>query len=98
MKKKITFDIMKTISNNLMIYMSDEEIEIIMKQVENCIDELDKLTIFKNNDYDIENTRALNFPKINVDNKFREDEVIEFDNKEELLNNASEIKNRLIKV
>ena len=40
----------------------------------------------------------LDFPEINVNNDFREDVVIDFENKDKLIKCAKETRNRYIKV
>lgn len=98
MKKDINKEMMKIISKNLMIDMSDSEIELLMSEVKSSINDLDKLSIFSSKKYNIENYEPMNYPKINSNNNFREDNVCEFKNKDKLLKAASSTKNSLIKV
>lgn len=98
MKKNINKEMMITISKNLMMEMSDSEIELLMNEVKSSIDDLDKLSIFNSKKYNIENYEPMNYPTINTNNKFREDEIMEFENKDKLLKSANNIKNNLIKV
>lgn len=98
MKKEINKEMMKVISKNLMIDMSDSELELLMDEVKSSINDLDKLSIFSSQKYNIKNYEPMNYPKINSNNKFREDNICEFENKEKLLKLANNAKKNLIKV
>lgn len=98
MKKIITKENMKEISNNLMMKMSDEEIDIIQSEIQKSVDDLNKLSIFKTDTYNLENIQPMDFPNINVDNNFREDVVKQFKHKDKLLDNPKEKVKDLIKV
>lgn len=98
MKKNINKEMMKVISKNLMIDMSDSELELLMNEIKSSINDLDKLSIFNSKKYNIENYEPMNYPKINSNNNFREDKIYEFENKDKLLSSVSDIKNNLIKV
>lgn len=98
MKKEINKEMMKLISKNLMINMSDDELELLMDEVSSSINDLDKLSIFNSTKYNIKNYEPMNYPKINSNNNFREDVVCQFENKEKLLKLANNRKNNLIKV
>lgn len=98
MKKDINKEMMNKISKNLMIDMSNSEIELLMNEVKSSINDLDKLSIFSSKKYNIQNYEPMNYPKINSNNNFREDDVYEFENKDKLLKSANNVKNGLIKV
>lgn len=98
MKKNITISDMKKISSNLMMNMSDEEIEIIKEEISNSVDDLSHLAIFHSEKYNIANVVPLDFPEINVSNDFRDDVIKDFKNKESLLSHPKQKIKNLIKV
>lgn len=91
--KKISKDLIKRISQNLMLNISESETEKVLKELEEEIKEFTKL-----NGLDVSSIAPLNYPEIGAVSDFREDVVEEFKNKKELLDCASEIKDNLIKV
>lgn len=91
--EKLTKEIMKIISKNLMIDISDEEAQKIYFSIEKSIEEIDKIK-----SYDFDHIVPLDFPKINVDQEFREDVVEEFSHKDKLLDCAKEKIGNQIKV
>lgn len=97
MNKKITFEMVKSISKNLTINLSENEINILIEELETSINDLEKLSIFRNK-FSIENVEPMNFPNIKCSPEFREDIVEEFDNKNKLLDNPKEFIKGLVKV
>lgn len=91
--EKITKEIMKAISKNLMIEISDQEAYEIYTRIKQSIEAIERIKA-----YNFDNIEPLDFPKIVTSNEFREDVVEEFSHKEELLNCAKERKNKYIKV
>ena len=91
--KKIDKEIMKEISSKLMIDLTDREIEIIMDEVSKSISDLETVKSMK-----LDGVEPTNFVNIQVNNDFREDVVVEFENKEKLLKCAKEIEKGLVKV
>lgn len=90
---KITKEMMKVISKNLMLDISDEEAAKIYATLKASIEEIEKVV-----KYDFSHIKAMEFPEIIIDNNFREDVVQEFEDKEKLLKCAKELKGRYIKV
>lgn len=91
--KKIDKEIMKEISSKLMIDLTDSEIQIIMDEVSKSISDLETVKSMK-----LDGVEPTNFVNIQVNNDFREDVVVEFQNKEKLLKCAKEIEKGLVKV
>ena len=91
--KKIDKEIMKEISSKLMIDLTDREIEIIMDEVSKSISDLETVKSMK-----LDGVEPTNFVNIQVNNDFREDVVVEFENKEKLLKCAKEVEKGLVKV
>lgn len=91
--KKIDKEIMKEISSKLMIDLTDSEIQIIMDEVSKSISDLETVKSMK-----LDGVEPTNFVNIQVNNDFREDVVVQFENKEKLLKCAKEIKKGLVKV
>lgn len=91
--KKIDKEIMKEISSKLMIDLTDREIQIIMDEVSKSISDLETVKSMK-----LDGVEPTNFVNIQVNNDFREDVVVEFENKEKLLKCAKEIEKGLVKV
>lgn len=91
--KKIDKEIMKEISSKLMIDLTDSEIQIIMDEVSKSISDLETVKSMK-----LDGVEPTNFVSIQVNNDFREDVVVEFENKEKLLKCAKEIEKGLVKV
>lgn len=91
--KKIDKEIMKEISSKLMIDLTDSEIQIIMDEVSKSISDLETVKSMK-----LDGVEPTNFVNIQVNNDFREDVVVEFENKEKLLKCAKEIEKGLVKV
>lgn len=91
--KKIDKEIMKEISSKLMIDLTDSEIQIIMDEVSKSISDLETVKSMK-----LDGVEPTNFVNIQVNNNFREDVVVEFENKEKLLKCAKEIEKGLVKV
>ena len=91
--KKIDKEIMKEISSKLMIDLTDSEIQIIMDEVSKSISDLETVKSMK-----LDGVEPTNFVNIQVSNDFREDVVVEFENKEKLLKCAKEIEKGLVKV
>lgn len=91
--KKIDKQIMKEISSKLMIDLTDSEIQIIMDEVSKSISDLETVKSMK-----LDGVEPTNFVNIQVNNDFREDVVVEFENKEKLLKCAKEIEKGLVKV
>lgn len=83
----------KLILKDLMIDLSDLEIDMICKELVGSIKQIDEIK-----DIDFSHLEDLNFNDINVNNFFREDVIVDFKNKKELLENPKEIRNNLIKV
>ncbi len=91
--KKIDKEIMEEISSKLMIDLTDSEIQIIMDEVSKSISDLETVKSMK-----LDGVEPTNFVNIQVNNDFREDVVVEFENKEKLLKCAKEIEKGLVKV
>lgn len=91
--KKIDKEIMKEISSKLMIDLTDSEIQIIIDEVSKSISDLETVKSMK-----LDGVEPTNFVNIQVNNDFREDVVVEFENKEKLLKCAKEIEKGLVKV
>lgn len=91
--KKIDKEIMKEISSKLMIDLTDSEIQIIMDEVSKSISDLETVKSMK-----LDGVEPTNFVNIQVNNDFREDVIVEFENKEKLLKCAKEIEKGLVKV
>lgn len=91
--KKIDKEIMKEISSKLMIDLTDSEIQIIMDEISKSISDLETVKSMK-----LDGIEPTNFVNIQVNNDFREDVVVEFENKEKLLKCAKEIEKGLVKV
>lgn len=91
--KKIDKEIMREISSKLMIDLTDSEIQIIMDEVSKSISDLETVKSMK-----LDGVEPTNFVNIQVNNDFREDVVVEFENKEKLLKCAKEIEKGLVKV
>lgn len=91
--EKITKETMKIISKNLMIDISEEEAEQIYLTIKNSIDEIEKIK-----EFDFSGILPMDFPNIKVENNFREDIVVEFENKEKLLECAKERVGKYVKV
>lgn len=91
--KKIDNNLLKDIASKLMIELSDEEISILLNEINESINDLNSIK-----DLNVDNVNPTNFININVNNDFREDKVVEFKNKEKLLNNAKEKIKGYIKV
>lgn len=91
--KKIDKEIMKEISSKLMIDLTNSEIQIIMDEVSKSISDLETVKSMK-----LDGVEPTNFVNIQVNNDFREDVVVEFENKEKLLKCAKEIEKGLVKV
>lgn len=91
--KKISKDLIKRISENLMLNISESQTEKVLSELEEEIKEFSKL-----NKLDVSNVAPLNYPEIEATSDFREDIVEEFKNKKELLDCAPEKKDNLIKV
>ncbi|WP_412032136.1 hypothetical protein [Malacoplasma muris] len=98
MKKNITIFDMKKISSNLMMNMSDDEIEIIKEEIKKSVDDLSHLAVFHSEKYNLLNVQPLDFPEIQTSNGFREDIIKDFKNKESLLKHPKEVIKNLIKV
>lgn len=90
---KLTDKITKEISKNLMLEISDEEAKLISSLIETSVEKIEKIKTF-----DLSNVEPMDYPDIVISNNFREDEIEEFDNVEELLDLAPEKENRFIKV
>ncbi|MDE5841986.1 MAG: Asp-tRNA(Asn)/Glu-tRNA(Gln) amidotransferase subunit GatC [Malacoplasma sp.] len=90
---KLTDKITKEISKNLMLEISDEEAKLISSLIETSVEKIEKVKTF-----DLSNVEPMDYPDIVISNNFREDEIEEFDNVEELLDLAPEKENRFIKV
>lgn len=90
---KITKEMMKVISKNLMIDISDEEAQEIYLSIKSSIAEIEHVV-----KYDFSYIEPMEFPDITIDESFREDEVVEFENNEKLLESAQERKGRYVKV
>ncbi|MCF0217776.1 MAG: hypothetical protein HUJ42_01890 [Malacoplasma sp.] len=90
---KLTREIMQEICNNLMIDLSEQEIEIITKLIENSVN---KINTIKNLDFS--DVKPMHYPTIKFEGEFRKDEPQEFDNKKALLELAGEIEDGYIKV
>ncbi|MDE5949789.1 MAG: Asp-tRNA(Asn)/Glu-tRNA(Gln) amidotransferase subunit GatC [Malacoplasma sp.] len=90
---KLTDKITKEISKNLMLEISDEEAKLISSLIESSVEKIEKVKSI-----DLSNIEPMDYPDIIISNDFREDEVEEFDNVEELLDLAPEKENRFIKV
>lgn len=91
--KKIDKETMKEISNKLMMDLTDKEIEIIIDEVSKSISDLNAIKSMN-----LDGVIPTNFVNISVINDFREDVVVEFENKEKLLKCAKEIEKGLVKV
>lgn len=91
--KKIDKNILKLISKNLMIEISDREAEIIFEKISESINKINEIK-----EFNLENVEPMDFPNIVVNNDFRKDIVKEFENKDKLLDCAKEKKGRYIKV
>ncbi|MDE5767423.1 MAG: Asp-tRNA(Asn)/Glu-tRNA(Gln) amidotransferase subunit GatC [Malacoplasma sp.] len=90
---KLTDKITKEISKNLMLEISDEEAKLISSLIESSVEKIEKVKSI-----DLSNVEPMDYPDIIISNDFREDEVKEFDNVDELLDLAPEKENRFIKV
>lgn len=91
--EKITKETMKTISKNLMIDISEEEANQIYLTIKNSIEEIEKIK-----EYDFDHIEPMDFPNITTNNSFRDDVIVEFENKEKLLNCAKDRVGKYIKV
>lgn len=90
---KLTNKITKEISKNLMIDITEEEASAISLLIKNSIKKIEHI-----NNIDLSKVKPMDYPDIVISNSFREDEVKEYDDKEELLELAPEKKDGYIKV
>ncbi len=90
---KISKELMQTISKNLMIDITDEEVEKIYLTIKKSVEAIEKIK-----EFNFDHIEPMDFPNIVTSNNFREDEVVEFKNKDKLVESASDIKGKYIKI
>ena len=90
---KLTNKITKEISKNLMIDISDEEAKVISELISKSVEKIEKIK-----EINFQKIKPMDYPDIPITSFFREDEVKEFGNKDELLDLAPEKEKGFIKV
>lgn len=90
---KLTNKITKEISKNLMIDISDEEAKVISELISKSVEKIEKIK-----EFNFEKIKPMDYPNIPITSFFRDDEVKEFKDTDDLLELAPEKEKGLIKV